>query len=354
MNCCLTWSTEPAAGDAYRSALRCAALRAGCRNTHDLRRLSAYRCHRTSSTLLLPWHLSCREPAKKIRVRRVSRDRKTIMADPYPIRPIASSEYAAYRLVHEHAFHNGPLAGSPGCGWRAGSSRRTGRWPRFDPALPDSAGPVGITGVYSFRMSVPGAVLPDRGRHLRRGAAHPPAARHPSLADAPPAHRHRGEGRSRSRRCGPRRRRCTGATGTGGRRSQASFRFRRGEGALSAVAPVDPALRCGSPNRRRPPRSSPRSTTTRWRGSRASPPGTTTGGTGCSSTRRRIEGASPLRCVLAEDDSGPRGYTLYRGKRRLGRRHASCPTASSTSGSWSPPTRRPAPRSGRTCSAGTW
>ena len=30
------------------------------------------------------------------------------MAELYPIRPIADSEFAAYRLVDEHAFHQGP------------------------------------------------------------------------------------------------------------------------------------------------------------------------------------------------------------------------------------------------------
>ena len=31
------------------------------------------------------------------------------------------------------------------------------------------------------------------------------------------------------------------------------------------------------------------------------------------------QGASPLRCLLAEDASGPRGYALYSGRRYLGR-----------------------------------
>jgi hypothetical protein len=31
----------------------------------------------------------------------------TIMADEYPIRPIAGDEYEAYRRVHHHAFNGG-------------------------------------------------------------------------------------------------------------------------------------------------------------------------------------------------------------------------------------------------------
>ena len=34
---------------------------------------------------------------------------KTIMADPYPIRPITADEYGSFRRVHQHAFNGGPL-----------------------------------------------------------------------------------------------------------------------------------------------------------------------------------------------------------------------------------------------------
>jgi len=36
------------------------------------------------------------------------RDKNSIMADPYPIRPVTDDEYAAFRVVHEHAFNSGP------------------------------------------------------------------------------------------------------------------------------------------------------------------------------------------------------------------------------------------------------
>jgi hypothetical protein len=36
----------------------------------------------------------------------------SIMADPYPIRPIAVDEYAGFRRVREHAFNSGPASGA--------------------------------------------------------------------------------------------------------------------------------------------------------------------------------------------------------------------------------------------------
>ena len=93
------------------------------------------------------------------------------------------------------------------------------------------------------------------------------------------------------------------------------FTLHRGEGTLTraAAAAASPALRlrladpAGGPARagqglrrgccRRGPGSS-----------RA----TTRGGGGWSTTRRSTgSGSGPLRCLLAEDDSGPRGYALY-------------------------------------------
>ena len=43
------------------------------------------------------------------------------------------------------------------------------------------------------------------------------------------------------------------------------------------------------------------------------------------------QGASPLHCLLAEDDSGPRGYALYSGASRWDARRP-CPTARLTCG----------------------
>lgn len=32
------------------------------------------------------------------------------MADPFPIRPVTSDEYAGFGRVHDHAFNSGPVA----------------------------------------------------------------------------------------------------------------------------------------------------------------------------------------------------------------------------------------------------
>jgi predicted acetyltransferase len=236
------------------------------------------------------------------------------MADPYPIRPMASSEFAAYRLVDEHAFHGGPL--------REARMRLAARLfeadrslAAFDPALPDSAGPVGIAGAFSFRMSVPGgglvptagvtyvAVLPTYRRRgilrslMRRQLTDIAAKGEPIAAlwaSESPLYWRYGYGR-----------------GT----MQASFRFRRGEGALSAVAPVDPALRL----RITEPQAAAAEIAKVYDHAMASQPGFYTRNDAwwdrvLFDPEEDREGHSPLRCVLAEDDSGPRGYTLYRGK----------------------------------------
>jgi hypothetical protein len=79
----------------------------------------------------------------------------SIMADPFPIRPVTAGEYAGFRRVHDHAFNSGPMSGA-----RAARALR-----RFEPerslTAVDAAQPaggelVGTTGVYSLRMAVPG------------------------------------------------------------------------------------------------------------------------------------------------------------------------------------------------------
>ena len=115
-------------------------------------------------------------PLKTIRILRAARDMNTIMADPYPIRPITADEYDSFRRVHSHAFNSAPL--SPA---RRARARRQFEPQRSlaatDAALPAGEGLVGTTGAYSLRMTVPGAVLPVAGvtavsvlpSHRRRG-----------------------------------------------------------------------------------------------------------------------------------------------------------------------------------------
>ena len=235
------------------------------------------------------------------------------MADLYPIRPIADSEFAAYRLVDEHAFHQGPPRES-----RLPLARRLFEADRslaaFDPALPASAGPVGIAGAYSFRMSVPGGLVPTAGV---------------TYVAVLPTYRRRGILRSLMRR------QLTDIAAKGepiaalwasesplywrygyGRATvQASFRFRRGEGAMSAVAPADPALWL----RITEPPAAAAELTKVYETALQRQPGFFTRNDAwwerlLWDPEEDRAGYSPLRCVLAEDDSGPRGYSLYRAK----------------------------------------
>ena len=235
------------------------------------------------------------------------------MADLYPIRPIADSEFAAYRLVDDHAFHQGPVRES-----RMPLLRRLFEADRslaaFDPALPASAGPVGIAGAYSFRMSVPGGLVPTAGV---------------TYVAVLPTYRRRGILRSLMRR------QLTDIAAKGepiaalwasesplywrygyGRATvQASFRFRRGEGAMSAVAPADPALRL----RITEPQAAAAELAKVYETALQRQPGFFTRNDAwwerlLWDPEEDRAGYSPLRCVLAEDDSGPRGYSLYRAK----------------------------------------
>ena len=43
--------------------------------------------------------------AKTVRIRLTEQDKKTIMADSYPIRPVSREEFQAFRYVDDHAFH---------------------------------------------------------------------------------------------------------------------------------------------------------------------------------------------------------------------------------------------------------
>src|SRR5271170_2375335 len=163
------------------------------------------------------------------------------MADQYAIRPISDAEYASFRRVHDHSFNSGPAPAA--------------RWPRmrrqfeanrslgaFDPGLPAGRDIVGTTGVYSFPMTVPGAVLPVAGV---------------TMVAVLPTHRRRGILRSMMRRqladiaaraeepiaaLWAAETPLYGRYGYGRASSHAFFRFRRGEGTLSPSAPADPAL----------------------------------------------------------------------------------------------------------------
>jgi predicted acetyltransferase len=250
-----------------------------------------------------------------IRVQPVEQDRKTIMADPYPIRPIADSEFAAYHAVDQHAFHGGPprAAELPLIARLFEADRSLAA---FDPALPASAGPVGNAGAYTFQMSVPGGLLPTAGV---------------TYVAVLPTYRRRGILRSLMRR------QLTDIAAKGepiaalwasetplywrygyGRATvQATFRFGRGEGALSALAPADPALRL----RIVEPAAAAAELAKVYETALQQQPGFFTRNDAwwdrlLYDPEEDRHGFSPQRCLLAEDDSGPRGYALYRAQGR--------------------------------------
>ena len=274
-----------------------------------------------------------RLPSKTIRIQRAARDMNSIMADPYPIRPITDDEYAHFRRVHEHAFNGGPAPPARGARLRRQFEAERSL-AAFDAALP--AGElVGTTGVYS---------LADGG--ARRGAARSPAS---PLVSVLPTHRRRGILRSLMPRQlaghrGPRRGAGRGAVGlgdaastagtaTGGLPRNACFRFGRGEGGAVPRRRL-PTPRCALRLARacgRCPADLAKVYEPCCRGSRASSPATTTGGSRVLDDRRGPARASPLRCVLAEDGSGC-AATRCTGARRAGTRDV-LPDACLASGS---------------------
>jgi len=234
------------------------------------------------------------------------------MADLYAIRPITDDEYAAFRLVHQHSFNSGPTPAA--------------RWPRmrrqfeadrslgvFDPGLPPGRDIVGTAGVYSFPMAVPGAVLPVAGvtmvavlpTHRRRGILRSMMRR--QLADIA------ARGQEPIAALWAAETPLYGRYGYGRASSHAFFRFRRGEGTLSLSAPADPALalRLAEPAEVASDLAKVYSTVA------ARQPGFFERDDDwwervLDDPEEDRHGASPLRCLLAADDSGVRGYALYR------------------------------------------
>ena len=226
--------------------------------------------------------------------------------DPYPIRPVSSEEFDAFHTVDMHAFHGSPLSEDD----RELVMSRL----EFDRSLAafDGTTPVGTAGAYSFQLTVPGLqTLPAAGvtwvsvlpSHRRRGVLSSLMRR--QLADV----RDRGEPlavlwASESV--------IYSRYGYGRAMWHADFTFYRGEGALAKTAPADGGLRLRlvDPAAAMPELAKVYDTVLPsrpgfiarnepwWRGVVYDPPA-------------NRPGTSPLRCVLAEDDSGPRGYALY-------------------------------------------
>jgi predicted acetyltransferase len=233
------------------------------------------------------------------------------MADLYPIRPITDDEYAGYRRVNQHAFNNGPAPEAH----RARSLRLfeiERSLAAFDARLPAGQDIVGTSGAYSLRMAVPGAVLPVAGvtavsvlpTHRRRGVLR--SLMHRQLADIAA----RGEEPVAALWAAespiyPR-------YGYGCASTSAYFEFARGEGALAASAPADPALTL----RLAEPADCVAELAKVYDAVLTGQPGFFARGDDwwgrlLSDEPAERNGAAPLRCVLAEDASGVRGYAVY-------------------------------------------
>ncbi len=233
------------------------------------------------------------------------------MADPYPIRPIAAEEYAYFRRVHDHAFNRGPA--SPAFWARALRLFEPDRsLAAFDANLPAGETLVGTTGAYSLRMTVPGAALPVAGV---------------TAVSVLPSHRRRGVLRSLMRR------QLTDLAARGeepvavlwasetpiyarygyGRAStNAYFRFERGDGAMAATAPADPALTL----RLAEPQAAAAELAKVYDTVLPTQPGFFARTEDwwarvLQDDPEERHGFSPLRCLLAADGSGVRGYALY-------------------------------------------
>lgn len=226
---------------------------------------------------------------------------------PYPVRPIDENEIDGFLGVDEHAFNTSP--------WSADDRRVALDRFEFDRTLAafDDTTPVGVTMCYSFQLSVPGLqMLPAAGvtfvavmpTYRRQGVLSSLMRR--QLADV----RDRGEPLAilwASEAV------IYGRYGYGRASWHLDFTLRRGEGGLAGTPAGDGLrLRIAEPEAALPELAKV------YDAVLASRPGMF--GRNDAWWRSTIfdpaeqrHGASPLRCLLAEDASGPRGYALYAG-----------------------------------------
>ena len=238
-------------------------------------------------------------------------------SSPYPIRPIGENEFDSFEAVAQHAFHASPMS--------EGDRRMILDRFEFDRSLAafDGTTPVGITVCFSFRLSVPGReMLPAAGvsfvavlpTHRRRGVLSSMMRR--QIADI----RGRGEPLAilwaSESVIYPR-------YGYGRASWHLGYTLRRGEGTLTRAAAAAAAAAAHSGLRLRI--TEPQAVLAELgKVHDAVLPGRPGFFERNDAWWRRViydpaegrQGASPLRCVLAEDDSGPRGYALYAGTDR--------------------------------------
>lgn len=256
-----------------------------------------------------------RLPAKTGRVRLRHRIDTEPMADPYPIRPISADEFAAFHAVDEHAFQAGPVPEDelPLALRLFEFDRSLAAVDSFLPASSGTGGIVGTAGAFTFRMSVPGGQVPAAGV---------------SFVSVLPSHRRRGILRSLMWRqlsdiarlgepiavLWASEAALYGRYGYGRASRHQKLTLRRGDGVLGPQAPQDPSLSI----RLAAPADAVADLAKVYDTVLASQPGLFARG---DAWWERVlhdpepgrGGYSPLRCVLAEDASGPRAYALYAG-----------------------------------------
>ena len=221
----------------------------------------------------------------------------------FQIRPVTEDELPAFETVDQHAFNGRPDTERQRANWHARLEldRTLGAF--------DGTTLAGVTGVYSFRMRVPGAMAAVAGvsmvavlpSHRRRGALSGLMRR--QLSDIA----ERGEAVAALFASETE---IYGRYGYGRASWHLHLELERGYGRLAASAPADPSVRL----RIAEPRSAHAEMGKVYDLAMAERPGLyarTEAWWDRLTHDPDSDTDRPMRCVLAEDDSGPRGYALF-------------------------------------------
>jgi predicted acetyltransferase len=225
------------------------------------------------------------------------------MATTFEIRPVTEDELPAFEFVDQNAFNGRPDTARQRANWhsRLELDRTLGAF--------DGTTLAGVTGVYSFRMRVPGAMAAVAGvsmvavlpSHRRRGVL--TGLMHRQLSDIA----ERGEAVAALFASETP---IYGRYGYGRASWHLTLSLGRGAGALAAGVPTDPGLRL----RIAEPRSAHAEMGKVYELAMAERPGlyARTEPWWDRLTHEPDSDADPImRCVLVEDDAGPRGYALF-------------------------------------------
>lgn len=225
------------------------------------------------------------------------------MATTFQIRPVTEAELPAFEYVDEHAFHGRPDTERQRANWHARLEldRTLGAF--------DGTTLAGVTGIYPLRMRLPGAMAAVAGvsmvavlpSHRRRGAL--TALMHRQLGDIA----ERGEAVAALFASETP---IYGRYGYGRASWHLTLSLARGHGALAAGVPADSGVRL----RIAEPRSAHAEMGKVFELAMAERPGLyarTEPWWDRLTHEPDSEGDRLMRCVLVEDDSGPRGYALF-------------------------------------------